>query len=303
MAAQTLGIVLVLIAAAIEALSNVLQHKATNTVDKGTGSEASALLRTLKKPMFLGGFLLMILGFAFHIASLGFGANVAVIQVIFVTQLVFIIPFARIISKTHVSGSDWLGALVVTVGIGLFVAFASPEKGYDDATNGQWLLAIGIVSAICAVSIVVGYMFQGGTRAALLGVSGGVINGLVAVLITGTIDSASQGNIFANWLVYVTLIAALLGVLFPLMAFRSGPITASFPAVMALNPVTAALLGVYLFHQDLQSGVVPITMMVISGAIILVGIVWLSRSKAISDAFEDHGHSGPESVTETATLL
>ncbi len=83
--AALLGIVMVIIAAAIEALSNVIQHKATNSVDKDGKSEASAVLRTLKKPLFLLGFLLMVIGYAFHVVSLGLG-ELAVIQVIFVTQ-------------------------------------------------------------------------------------------------------------------------------------------------------------------------------------------------------------------------
>ncbi|HQZ85855.1 MAG TPA: hypothetical protein PLB21_09575, partial [Actinomycetota bacterium] len=90
MATQYLAIVLVLLAAAIEALSNVLQHKAANSGGHAAGtSEASAVLGTLKKPLFLLGFLLMVVGYAFHIASLGLG-NLSVIQVVFVTQLVFI---------------------------------------------------------------------------------------------------------------------------------------------------------------------------------------------------------------------
>ena len=83
----------------------------------------------------------MVVGYAFHVASLGLG-ELAVIQVIFVTQLVFILPFARFISKTTITGSDWLGAIVVTVGIGVFVTFAKPEAGTDSASDAKWAVAI-----------------------------------------------------------------------------------------------------------------------------------------------------------------
>lgn len=94
----------------------------------------------------------------------------------------------------------------------------------------------------------------------------------------------------------MTLIAALLGVLFPLMAFRAGPITASFPAVMSLNPIVATLLGMYLFGEVLQGGALNIVMMIFSAAVIFVGIVWLSRSKAIAEAFEERP-AAPEPAT------
>lgn len=302
--AQILGVVLVLIAAAVEALSNVIQHKATNKVNAGAGGEASAVLRTLKTPLFLLGFALMVIGYAFHVASLGLG-ELAVIQVIFVTQLVFILPFARLISKTTVSGSDWLGAIVVTAGIAVFVSFAKPEAGTDSASNAKWAIAIGIVALACAIFIGLGYRFHGTARAALLGVAGGLINGLVAPLTKGTIavGAGGVGALLSNWLIYVTLIAALLGVLFPLLAFRAGPITASFPAVMSLNPITATILGVYLFDETLSGGVGNIAMMAISAIVIFVGIVWLSRSTAIAEAFEEASEGEPGAAAESATLL
>ena len=302
--AQILGIVLVLIAAAVEALSNVIQHKATNKVKAGAGGEASAVLRTLKTPLFLLGFGLMIIGYAFHVVSLGLG-ELAVIQVIFVTQLVFILPFARWISKTQISGRDWLGAVVVTVGIAVFVTFAKPQEGTDSASNAQWAIAIGVVALACAVAIFVGFRFQGAGRAALLGVAGGIINGLVAPLTKGTIAVAGDGigALFSSWLLYVTLIAALLGVLFPLLAFRAGPITASFPAVMSLNPIVATILGVYLFSETLAGGIVNIVLMIASGIVIFIGIVWLSRSTAIAEAFEEATDGGPGAASESATVL
>lgn len=286
-----LPIILVLLAAATEALSNVLQHKATNQVgspeSRQRTGEVAALLRTLRMPLFLLGFLLMIVGYAFHVASLGMG-NLAVIQVIFVSQLVFVLPFSKWISHAQASISDWLGAIMVTVGIGAFVAFAQPSEGTMNSSNLRWLAAVGLVAAACVLFILIGYRFRGGTRAALIGCSGGLINGLVAPMTKGTIAVAGGGvgALFSHWLLYVTVIAALLGVLFPLMAFRAGPITASFPAVMSLNPVTATLLGVWLFNETLHGTVLDIVVMTASALVIFIGIVWLSRSKAIAAAFE-----------------
>jgi len=293
---QLAAIILVLLAAATESLSNVLQHKAANSAGRGgragkrqerTG-EVAAVLRTLKKPLFLLGFFFMILGYAFHVTSLGLG-NLVVIQVIFVSQLVFILPFARWISKTHITARDWLGAIIVTAGIAVFVGFAQPTQGNVNATTLQWLLAVAIVVALCAVVIVAGYRLHGAARAALLGCSGGLMNGLVAPLTKGTLAVLAHGigAMFASWLFWATVIAALLGVLFPLMAFRAGPITASFPAVMSLNPIGATLLGVWLFGETLQGGLVNISAMTVAAVAIFIGIVWLSRSTAIAQAFAE----------------
>ncbi len=182
---------------------------------------------------------------------------------------------------------------------------AQPEEGVTSAPDSKWIVAIGGIAVLCALAIGIGFRFVGGPRAALLGVSGGLMNGLVAPLTTGTIAVASLGlgALFGGWLLWVTLIAALLGVLFPLLAFRAGPITASFPAVMALNPIVATVLGVYLFGQTLQGGVFNVLIMIVSSIAIFVGIVWLSRSKAIAEAFEEATSGRPGGGAESASLL
>lgn len=297
MSAAAIGIILVIISAAIEALSNVLQHKATNSIT-GATNETSAVLQTLKKPLFILGFVLMVVGYAFHVVSLGLG-ELAIIQVIFVSQLVFILPFARLVSKTQITAKDWLGALIVTGGIALFVTFAKPTEGSKTAPGSNWIIAILATAAVIAILVIVAFRFIGGPRALLLGAAGGVMNGLVAPLTKETIGVIDQGMgaLFGGWQLWVTLVAAILGVLFPLLAFRAGPITASFPAVMSLNPIVATFLGVYLFGESLQVGFVPILMMAVSAALILTGIIWLSRSKAIRASFED---SGPETAASVS---
>lgn len=293
MTTQLAAVILVLIAAATEALSNVLQHKAANSGGRsGKGSqragEAAAVLRTLKKPMFLLGFLLMVIGYGFHVASLGLG-NLSIIQVIFVTQLVFILPFSHWVSRVHVARTDWIGAAVATLGIATFVTFAKPSKGADNATTTQWVISIAIISLLCLIVVVAGYRTSGTARALLIGCSGGLINGLVAPLTKGTLYklSGGLGAMFSSWLLYVTIVAVLLGVLFPLMAFRAGPITASFPAVISLNPIVATILGIYLFGETLESGLVNVIAIAVAAVAMFVGIMWLSRSQAIARAFEE----------------
>ncbi len=290
---QLAAVILVLIAAATEALSNVLQHKAASSSNRsGNGSqragEAAAVLRTLKKPMFLLGFLLMAIGYGFHVASLGIG-NLSIIQVIFVTQLVFILPFSHWVSRVHIAAGDWLGAAIATIGIATFVTFAKPSKGADNATTSQWIISIAIISLLCLIVIVAGYRTSGTARALLIGCSGGLINGLVAPLTKGTLYklNGGLGAMFSSWLLYVTIISVLLGVLFPLMAFRAGPITASFPAVISLNPIVATILGIYLFGETLESGLVNVIAIAVAAIAMFVGIMWLSRSQAIARAFEE----------------
>lgn len=299
--AAALAVVLVILAAAIEALSNVLQHKAANSPSHAGRNEAQAVLATLVKPLFLFAFLLMVIGYGFHVASLGLG-NISVIQVIFVSQLVFVLPLSMWISKARVTSTDWFWAIVVTVGIALFVTFAQPTEGEASTSTERWLSSVVATAAVCAVVIVWGYRAHGKTRAALLGVAGGVMNGAVAPLTKGSIEIASNGGVgalFGSWLFYVTVVSTLLGVLFPLMAFRAGPITASFPAVMSLNPIVATLLGVYLFDEVLQGGIVNIVLMIVASLAILAGIVALSRSAAIATAFAETSADATEGAKST----
>ncbi len=286
MSSNVLAVVLVLIAAVIQALSNVIQHKAVSGGD--SGNWFVDLLGSLKRPLFILGISLMVVGFGFHVWSLGIG-TIAVVQPVFVTQIIFILPFVAWISHVHVAGRDWANAAMVTVALALFLIVANPSQSRWSPMSSQWLIAVFATYAICLVIVGVGYGFKTTTRAVLIGIAAGLMNGLVAPLTKVAFDTGAEGmtQLFTSWLFYAAIVSATFAVLLPVMAYQAGPITKSLPLIMTINPVYAVTLSMWLFGEDINSSAGALAVISVTVVTMCVGIVALSRSEAVSGSFED----------------
>jgi drug/metabolite transporter (DMT)-like permease len=279
-----LAVVLALISAVLQALSNVIQHKAV--VDQGS---ASSLVPLLRNRFWLLGLALMILSFPFQVVALGAG-SVVVVQLVLVTMLVFTLPFAALISHIPIARRDWASALAVSVGLALFLGAAAPAEGDATPTAAQWVLACSVTLTICAVLIVAGRRLPVGATAALIvGAAAGIVNGLVGPVTKGALivlEDDGLGSLLTSGLLYATIVVAVLGVVFPLWAFQVGPITASMPTITLANPVAATFLGIWLFHDTLNRSVAALAVAGAGAVLMAAGVIAISRAEAVIESYE-----------------
>ena len=281
---MALAVVLALICANLQALSNVLQHKAVATSPTG-----ASLLSLARNKVWLLGFALIVVAFPFQIVALAVG-SVAVVQPVLVTILVFVLPYAALISRTRITRRDWVSAVAVTAGLAAFLAAAAPAEGHATPSSTAWLVAGAGTLAVCLVLIGAGRrMPRGATAALTIGAAGGLINGLVGPVTKGAVlvlDDEGLPALLGSGLFYATIVTALLGVVFPLLAFQAGPITASMPTITLANPLLAVFLGWWLFGDEIRHS--PPALAVAGAGVVLmtVGVVVISRSEAVAESFE-----------------
>ena len=67
------------------------------------------------------------------------------------------------------------------------------------------------------------------------------------------------GAVFSNWAVYVLLVTGAATFLLVSHALAAGPLAASQPGFTIGDPMTAALLGVFLFDESLRTGAAALT--------------------------------------------
>ena len=67
------------------------------------------------------------------------------------------------------------------------------------------------------------------------------------------------GAVFSNWAVYVLLMTGAATFLLVSHALAAGPLAASQPGFTIGDPMTAALLGVFLFDESLRTGAAALT--------------------------------------------
>jgi drug/metabolite transporter (DMT)-like permease len=128
-------------------------------------------------------------------------------------------------------------------------------------------------------------------RAAFLGIATGVSWGFIAAVIKELSSHIPDGPgaIFTNWSVYVLIGAGSAVMLLTSHAMAAGPLAASQPGFTLGDPITAILLGAFLFRETLQTSPAALAAEVLGLAVLALGVWTLSRSDLIT------GHASPPS--------
>jgi len=280
-----LAIIIMLISAAMYALSYVLQHKGTQAAI-GEGVENPGIGQLIRNRIWLLGLVLFGLSFIVHLVALSFG-SVAIVQPLIVTELIFIPPFAALISGARISRRDWLAILTVSVALAIFLIAAAPQEGTVEPTAVNWTVTIAIFYAICGLLLLVGSRLPTNPRAALFGVAAGFINALLALVAKGMFSSSEGSSLFANPLTYITIVVAISTIALTAIAFRAGPITTSSPAMIATNPIVATIGAMLVFGDSINTGLLAIVIIIACLGAIAWGIMALVSSEVVHATLED----------------
>ncbi len=242
------------------------------------GFDVWLVFRLARRPIWLLGVASMILGFVFQLTALHFGA-LALVQPILALELLFVFGYLAVVGskRVKVKRRDWLAAAAMSAGIGLFLWLASPSGGRLHAPGSLWMLAglatFGVVLAALAVAFGLGK--RAGTspsrRAAVLGAATGISWGFVAAVIKELSSHLSDGlgAIFTSWSLYVLVGVGAATMILASHALAAGPLAASQPGFTILDPMTASLLGVFLFGEHIRTGVMDLAGEALALAIIL----------------------------------
>ena len=127
-------------------------------------------------------------------------------------------------------------------------------------------------------------------RAAILGVATGIAWGFVAAVIKELSSHVGQGPgaVFGNWSVYVLVVVGAGAMLLASHALAAGPLAASQPGFTIGDPLTAALLGAFLFGESMRTGAVALVWELAGLAVLVAGVAALSHSRLITGE-EHHG--------------
>src|SRR5262245_17128392 len=134
---------LALIAALLFALAAALQQQGALSLPTGSPAKPSSLLALVGQTMWLLGTIALLTGYVFQAAALDRG-RLAIIQPLLVTTVVFALPLGYLLTRQHVGRREIIGAAVILIGLGLFTYFGDPAGGKDNASNGEWAIAIAL---------------------------------------------------------------------------------------------------------------------------------------------------------------
>ena len=271
---------LALVAAFLFALAAALQQKGALNLPTISLAQPMSLVRLAGQTTWLLGTLALFTGYLFQAGALDRG-RLSVIQPLLVTTVVFALPLGYFLTKQHVGRREVVGAVVIIIGLGLFVYFGDPAGGNENASNSQWALTIVLLSGLSALLLVFGRGGDLSMKAAVFGTVAGILFGLSSSLTKPTLDYLHQsvGTMLSHWECYALAVAGVLGFLLQQVSLGTGRLAPSVATVSVANPIVGILIGILLLDERLSRPGWHIVVAVIGLSLALVGAVVISLAR------------------------
>jgi drug/metabolite transporter (DMT)-like permease len=250
-------VVLVLSSAAVGALALVLLRKAT-MAEPGAPAVSLALLWFLvrHRPVWAAGVAAMVVEVVLQVLALA-GGPVSTVQLLVVMELPFCLVLSSLILGGRLAVREWSAIAAMTLGIIVLLLNLSAHGGNPNSPDlATWSLGLAVTVAVIATALVAGRWAGAATRTALRGIAAGMTAGLVAVLVKPVTATVARGwgAVLGTWQAWAVLAAGAVAFLLLQNALRTGPLVASQPGITLANPLTAAVWGVVVFHEQVRTG-------------------------------------------------
>lgn len=281
-----LAIVLALVGAVLFAFGTVLQQKGAMEEAGDETLGAGGLVRLLRKPVWLLGVAIDAAGYACQAAALGVG-TIVVVQPLLVLSVVFALPIGARFTGQRIGRREVVGAVTVVIGLALFTLISNPEGGNDDATDRAWIIGAVVTGGISLALVLASRASRTpGVRAALVGTASGVLFGLIAALTKATVDRLDDGivAVLADWHLYGLIGASVIAFALMQAALATGALAPAISTVMVFETIVGVAAGIWMLGEELHEEAWGTAVSVVSLAIVIVGLVALSRSQGDAEA-------------------
>jgi hypothetical protein len=279
--ATTIAVIAALAAAFCFALGSLIQQG----VARQTGDEAlrfRLLWDLVRQPRWVAGVALSTFSFGLQALALAFGP-LTLVQPIAATDVLFALPMIARRQRRRLGRRAITGALLVTVGIVVFLAVSPPVAGFSSPGIRAWLPVFIAVGSVVAVAGVVGLRVQGRLRVMWLAAAAGALYGLSDAIIKSTVDMipADGIGVLTHWEPYTLAVTGVLGALYGQSAFSAGALSLSLPVIDTVEPVCAVVIGATAFGERLASSPLNLGFQMAGAAAAVIGIAVLSSSKFV----------------------
>jgi drug/metabolite transporter (DMT)-like permease len=278
---MVIAVICSLASAAAFAMASVLQHAAARSAPQAESLRLRLLTDLLQRPQWLAGLAVSALGFFLQAAALAFGP-LTLVEPLIVTELAFALPLAARFGHRKMGKREWWGTAAVIAGLALFLVASSPSGSRTSHPSDLAWMRVGIgVTIVVAACLLLASHRNTVWRATLLGVCAGTAFGLLSALVKAvTVLLRTHGVLgtLANWQPYSLALVAPLGELFAQSAYQAGPLAASLPAIDALEPGVAVVIGAAAFGESLNNSPIALSLEVVGVLLIITGIITVDTS-------------------------
>ncbi|MCK0093533.1 DMT family transporter [Rhodococcus sp. F64268] len=219
-------------------------------------------------------------GYTLQVLALALG-TVLIVQPLLVSSLLFAIPISAYYTRRRPDRRTLLLAAALCIALAMFLIAGNPTAGNIDAAATRWALPLTITLAVAACTAALGT--APGTprrRAMLLGTAAGILYGVAAALTKHVTDLMERGlpTVLGSWQLWTVITAGLTGMYLQQRAFQAGPLTASLPTLTIAEPLAAAVLGITVLGEHLDTDGLGLIATAIAIAVMAVTTLALART-------------------------
>jgi len=245
--------ILALVAAFCFALAATLQQKGALGMGDALKSAAS-YLALAKQFWWLAGTIVLLAGYLVQAVALGKG-QLAVVQPLLVTTIVFALPLGYFITNQIVNRAEVGAAALVVVGLAAFTIFGQEDTGRNDAPSREWAITLGLFGLVALALVLLGRHGDSRRKAALFGASAGVLYALPASMWKPTADVLNAdglGGMLTDWEFYAFAAAGLIAFVVQQISLATGHLASSVATVSVCNPVVSIVIGIVVLEERLS---------------------------------------------------
>ncbi len=281
---------LALLAALANALSAIFQRIGVQNAPADTVMSVKLIRYAFSNAIWFLGLAMIGLGFLFQAFALAFG-QLSSVQPIVTSELLFLVLILGVWFRYHLGWREWGGSLAAAGGLATFLVVSAPGDGGFVPDRHTWIVVFVVVSAASALCAGLGFTGPRWFRAAMFGASGAVLFALSAALTKQLTILIGQGwgHVLTDWVPYALVATGAVGLFLIQSSFHAGPITASQAALTIVDPVASVIIGIYLYHDHLNTAGWRLPVEMAAVVVVVFGIILLSTSPLVAGAKDDSG--------------
>lgn len=285
-------------AALLSALGAVIRQRSAQEVTDQPVNAFELMRLSLRDTRWWFGAVAAVVSFGLQAVALKLG-SVVLVQPLLLTALLFALPLNARLANQPVNGRTWFWAVLLCVGVAVYVTVANPAAGYQRGSPETWVAVaalIGPALVLCGLGAQI--WSARGTRirsspgqrvqarrvaAVLLAVVAATAWALLAVLTKCLADVLSDGlgQILRAPELYAWVVCALVGTICQQSSFRASALAVTLPTMAVVQPILASVLGVVVLGETLSpAGIIGSTLLAAAVMAIPVAAFALCRAEA-----------------------
>ena len=272
-------ILFALLAAFCNAVNEAAQHIAS-TADPHRSSGWKLVVYLFRNPLWLFGWAALAGAFVFQALALHNGL-ISIVQPVLATELVFMLVLRRFWIHQSIRAITWGAAGLTCASLAVFIVMSEPRGGQPNPVSAHWFTAGLACCAAAAVLAILARWGSPGRRAALYASASAVMWALVATFIKATTDTLTQfglAGMFTHWPVYALAAGSVAALFLMQAALHVGPLRASQPFLVIIDPMVSIALSVWLFGERFTSDAFVLAAAAVAFAVMCVGVVLLTQT-------------------------